>query len=168
MQRDLGRLGVRGVDTSQIVTDGAMDASGQRTGCALIPAEEADQWPLEMQETSAAVVRPFVRVRGRSAIMRELRLESLVSAVAGQEWIVSGRRSFDDVRIVRMCQTPQSVAEISVEMRVSWNICRILVTDAAARGLLIVHLAQLTRSGRPSYELLQRLYSGLQEWAVVA
>lgn len=168
MPEDLARLGVRGVDTSQIVTGPTAATFTQRTGCTVIPVQETDQHRAETAETYAAVVRPFIRARGRSAIMSDLRLESLVSAVAGQEWLTGGQRSFDDVRIVRVCRTPQSVAEISAQMQISWNICRILVTDAAARGLLVVHLTQLTVAGRPPLELLQRLYRGLQEWAVPA
>lgn len=64
--------------------------------------------------------------------------------------------------IVDMSIAATSVAEIAAMLRVPVGVARVLVSDLAEAGYLVVHLPQVDNQGRPSLEVLGRLLDGLR------
>ena len=64
-------------------------------------------------------------------------------------------------RIVDLCDTPISVAEVSARIHVPLGVARVLVGDLVADGLVEVHRME-NGNGRPDVRLLERVLDGLQ------
>ena len=110
------------------------------------------------------VVPVYVLTRGRTrSTGRELPIESLVGVTE------YGRRSaaaldIDYRRIVELAQTRVvSLVEIGMAMGMPVGVARVLVSDLAAAGQLVVHAPPpVAPNGRPSVKLLERLLDGLR------
>ncbi|GAA1157180.1 hypothetical protein F4556_002589 [Kitasatospora gansuensis] len=103
-----------------------------------------------------AVVRPFVLTAGRTRPLRdELRLETLVSAPPAA---LAAPLSFERHRIVELCQSPRSVAELAALLPVPLGVARVLVADLAAERYVRVHEVA---AGDASVALLERIRDGL-------
>ena len=106
-------------------------------------------------------VYAFTRGRTRSG-GQELPLEALVTTtdLAAQhepalqvEWRA----------IVKLCTHPKSLVEIGAALRVPVGVARVLVSDLANAGYLLVHLPLPAESdGGPGHEILGRLLDGLR------
>lgn len=118
-----------------------------------------------MQAPDGRRVRPYLATRGRTRPVQEIALEALVSATS------SGRTHGIDPepereRILRMCHTPRSVAEVAAIVRVPLGVARVLVADLEAESL--VHVADphaaYTGSQAPARDLsvLERVRDGLR------
>ena len=71
------------------------------------------------------LVRPFVMTGGRTRAADTLRVETLVQTTAN-----AGDAPFDAGRIIQLCRTPHSVAEVSAKLGFRW-VWRVLVGDLA-------------------------------------
>jgi hypothetical protein len=78
------------------------------------------------------LVRPFLMTGGRTRPIHDgLRIETLISAPPAA---LFAPLRFELRRIVEFCQTPQSVAEIAVALRIPWGVARVLVADLTTEG----------------------------------
>lgn len=114
-----------------------------------------------MTPRSAQRVVPVYAVTGgrtRSA-GHDLPIESLVIATG---------RGGDDLQkeyrmILRMAVRPVSLVEIGAELSVPVGVARVLVSDLAESGYLIVHAPPpATATGNPSASVLRQLLAGLR------
>jgi Protein of unknown function (DUF742) len=109
------------------------------------------------------VVPVYAFTRGRTRPTgQELPLEALVTAteLAVQQ---EAALQVEWRAIVRMCTRPTSVVEIGVALRVPVGVARVLVSDLANAGYLMVHLPRAAESDDgPGHEILGRLLDGLR------
>jgi hypothetical protein len=78
------------------------------------------------------LVRPFLMTGGRTRPIHDgLRIETLISAPPAA---LFAPLRFELRRIVEFCQTPQSVAEIAVALRIPLGVARVLVADLTTEG----------------------------------
>jgi len=94
----------------------------------------------EPDDVEDGLVRPFVITGGRTRHERvHLRVEALVVATG----IGAGRQlQFEHDRIIRLCDTPISVAEVAARVGIPLGVAQILVGDLAEAGLLQIHEAR--------------------------
>jgi hypothetical protein len=109
------------------------------------------------------VVPAYAFTRGRTRPAgRELPLEAVVTATE----LAAQQRAALQVEwrsIVRLCARPVSVVEIGAALRVPVGVARVLVSDLANAGYLMVHLPRPAASGgAPGNEILGRLLDGLR------
>ena len=64
--------------------------------------------------------------------------------------------------IVVLARRPVSLIEVSVGLAVPIGVARVLVSDLAAAGHLVVHTPPRSRTGCPSPQILGRLLEGLR------
>jgi hypothetical protein len=75
-------------------------------------------------------VRPFMVTEGRTRPLRDdLRIETMVITVPAA---LSAPLRFEQRRVVELCQSPMSLAEIGAVLRVPLGVARVLVADLAA------------------------------------
>lgn len=93
----------------------------------------------DLGEDEEDLVRPFVITGGRSRHARvHLRVEALVVATAtGSDRPLQ----FEHDRIIGLCRTPLSVAEVAARVGIPLGVAQILVADLAEAGLLQIHEA---------------------------
>lgn len=113
------------------------------------------------------VVPVYALTRGRTRpVGRELPIETLVTVAghaAGQEADPALQPEWR--AIMRLCAArPLSVAEIGAALGVPVGVARVLVSELAGAGYLVVHLPQaaVAEDGRPSHAILGRLLNGLR------
>lgn len=113
--------------------------------------------PPAPQPDPATVLRPFVLTAGRVAgADPEIGLETQVSSAPGAAY---ARLSPEGRAIVHLCREPQSVAEISAQLRLHFGVARILVGDLRAAGHLDVHV---TVGDYPDPDTILRVIRGLR------
>jgi hypothetical protein len=102
------------------------------------------------------LVRPYVMTRGRTRPAEDLPLEALVeSSVSGDHPALS----FEPGRVVELCRTPRSVAEVAATLTVPIGVARVLIADLAANGTVTIH--RTATADGPDIPLLERLLDGL-------
>ena len=135
---------------------------GENDYQARSPHFERAAEPPEEIDSRITMARPYVRTGGRAKADYDLRIETMIStkhiSVTGY-----GRRdiSADHQLICRLCEVPMSVAEVAAHIHAPLGVARVLIGDAITANLLIIHEPVATAGGRPSMELLQRVYEGL-------
>jgi hypothetical protein len=116
----------------------------------------------EPRDTGPRVVPVYALTGGRTrSVGRDLPWETLITTTAAGLSSVP-RLRFELARIVELCRTPVSVAEVAAELHVPMGVARVLVSDLYAEGMLVIHLPTLTHAGRPRTEILERLLTGLK------
>jgi hypothetical protein len=146
------------------------DNSGQATVILAenhdVPADTDDpdlHWPDEQEaedrELKASPARPYVRTRGRTRAVHDLRIETMVSVT---HLAVSryGGMTPDHQQICDLCWTPKSVAEVAAHIDAPIGVARILISDAISLQVLMVH--EVNGNGPPSVGLMQRVLDGLR------
>ncbi|MEV6771916.1 DUF742 domain-containing protein [Nocardia sp. NPDC051030] len=87
-------------------------------------------------EFEEEVVRPFMMTSGRTTpVVDGLRIETLVRATPAA---LSAPLRFELERVVRLCQSPLSIAEIGATLRVPIGVARVLVSDLLSAGHVAV------------------------------
>ncbi|GGK77087.1 DUF742 domain-containing protein [Mangrovihabitans endophyticus] len=82
------------------------------------------------------VVRPFMLTGGRTRPLHDgLRIETLLRAAPAA---LSAPLRFESRRIVELCQSPMSIADISVAIRAPLGVVRVIVADLVTDGYLRV------------------------------
>ena len=107
------------------------------------------------------LVRPYMLTRGRtSSSLGVFELHAPVLALIAPEQL--GRTATpEDRRIVELCQTPMSVAELSARMSAPVGVVRVLVGDLVVAHM--VHVRQTEdRAEHRDVRLLERLLEGIR------
>jgi hypothetical protein len=115
---------------------------------------EDDVW---YDEDAGPLVRPYAITRGRTPD-RQQKLE-LISLIVSLE--PDGTAEYlepEYASIVRLCQQPISVAELSAELELPLGVVKVLVSDLIERGL-VVH--RTSRGSDPA--LLRQVLHGLHQ-----
>jgi hypothetical protein len=109
------------------------------------------------------LVRPYAVTRGRTEPLRDIPIEAVL--VASQANLQEARfAGHDKYRIAVLCeQKPQSMAELSALTRMALGVCRVLVADMVADGLLTLHSAAPKQGFTERMDLLERVLSGLRK-----
>src|SRR5207249_2484309 len=93
-----------------------------------------DAWVSDEDEV---LVRPYLVTGGRTRPLHDgLRVETLVSAVPSALY---APLQFEMRRIIELCQTPRSLAEIAVALAMPLGVVRVLVGDLVVGGYTTVH-----------------------------
>jgi hypothetical protein len=104
-----------------------------------------------------AGVRPFVITQGRTAPVDErLRIETQVVATPQAGGFVL---DFECRRIVDLCATPLSVAEIAAALELPIVVARVLVADLASVGAVTVHEQDQQVSRALLERILERVHA---------
>lgn len=112
----------------------------------------------EQHAPAPRLVRPYAVTGGRTHGGRSLPLEALVvSTRRGSD--LADQLTFERARILRMCDAPSSLVEISAEVGVPVGVARVLVGDLAVEGLVEVHERQTTVDN--DVQLLERVLDGI-------
>lgn len=106
------------------------------------------------------VVPVFAVTGGRTrSAGRDLPVEALVTAT--DHWVGDLQKEYRV--IIDMASGPVSVVEIGAALRVPVGVARVLVSDLADAGYLVVHApAPVDATGRPTPAVLTRLLDGLR------
>ncbi|MFI6326166.1 DUF742 domain-containing protein [Nonomuraea sp. NPDC050556] len=127
--------------------------------------EQPARWPgaqerqPEIVESDGDVLRPFIITGGRTRPVDDrLRMETLVTAAPAALVAPLG---FERGQIVRLCQRPLSVAEVSAALKVPIGVARVLIADLVSERLLVPH-AHVTLGEVPSRDLLERIRDGVR------
>ncbi|PRX47544.1 uncharacterized protein DUF742 [Prauserella shujinwangii] len=106
-------------------------------------------------------VRPYVLTKGRTHAAHHLAVETLVSVDPRGPWR-RGPLSGEYQAVRRLCVQPRSVAEVAATLAVPLGVARVLLSDMADAGLIVVHGNRATAEGRPDLPLLERVLRGLR------
>ncbi|MBK5224300.1 MAG: DUF742 domain-containing protein [Acidimicrobiia bacterium] len=105
-------------------------------------------------------IRPYALTGGRTRAGTDLAIEAMVVATTEGN-SAQARLTLERARIVALCVSPQSVAEISAHLGLHLGVARVLVGDLAEEGLLAVNRPNHV-GDRPDLRLLERVLDGLQ------
>ena len=121
-----------------------------------------DHAPAEwLDEEAGPVVRPYAVTRGRTRTTAgEFDLIALVVATQPAVALEVGM-SPEHVAIVRLCQRPLSVAEISAHLDLPIGIVRVLLGDLLDEGLILAHGPQAATQS-PNQRVLKAVINGLR------
>jgi hypothetical protein len=106
------------------------------------------------------LVRPYTVTGGRTKPHYHLEIEAMIAA-AYHEAADLSQLSPECRAILEFCREWRSVAEISAVLRMPLGVTRILITDMAADGLVLVQQLDHTQ-GRPDINLLHRVLTGIR------
>lgn len=110
-------------------------------------------------------VRPYLATRGRTQPVQDIAIEALVSTTNhGRDRDAEPEPERE--RILRLCQSPRSVAEVAAIVSTPLGVARVLVADLETEGLVRVadpHAAY-AGSAEPARNLsvLERVRDGLR------
>src|ERR1700721_2589511 len=110
----------------------------------------------------ANLVRPYTLTAGRTETKVALPLEAPVQTLQAG---LTHRWPADDARgrIIQLCVTSPSVAEISARLNLPVGVARVLVGDLVLSGYLRVHRTLTEQSTRDErHELIGRTLRGLK------
>jgi hypothetical protein len=131
------------------------------------PLEPEQVQPAEEEEEEEApdltrMARPYVRTGGRAGTEYELRLETMLSTTQlGRSGRVRALLTSDLRMMCRLCHEPKSVAEVAAHLDAPLGVARVLIGDAIRANQLMVLASERSANGRPSPDLLHRVYEGL-------
>ncbi len=121
--------------------------------------DEREPWPTNRE---ASLVRPYTLTAGRTDTDIDLPLEAPVQSLQaglGHRWPPNDARG----KIIQLCVSSPSVAEISARLDLPVGVARVLVGDLVLSGYLRVHRTLTERSTRDErYELIGRTLRGLK------
>jgi hypothetical protein len=107
-------------------------AAAQSSAQPPAPGQGGEEAPADAALADATLVRPFLVTGGRTRPLKDgLRIETMVSALPAA---LSAPLRFELRRIVELCQSPRSVAEIAVRLEVPLGVARVLVADLVSGG----------------------------------
>ena len=108
-----------------------------------------------------SLVRPYALVKGRTrAGAAPIPVEAIV--VTEPHADRSGL-ALERAAIARLCEHPQSIAEVSALLRVPVGVIRVLVSDLTSEGLVRVNLPlDPNADGAVDRVLLERVLAGLE------
>jgi Protein of unknown function (DUF742) len=108
-----------------------------------------------------ALVRPYMLTRGRtSSSLGVFELHAPALALVSPDQLGRGATP-EDRRIVELCQTPMSVAELSARLGAPVGVVRVLVGDLVVARMLHVRQSD-DRAEHRDVRLLERLLEGIR------
>ncbi len=116
--------------------------------------------PPDDHTTGRLRVRPYAITGGRTRSTTDIPLETIVVTTKKGE-SAAPRLTMERARIVDMCHTPLSVAEISAYLHVPLGVARVLIGDMTEEGLVEFNRPR-PAGDRPDLKLLERVLDGLQ------
>lgn len=117
-------------------------------------------------EADSALIRPYVRSKGRAEAAHELEFETVLTTTGLCDSLLrQNQLTGDQLVICEQCVVPQSVAEIAVAISAPLGLATVLISDAIDAGLLVVHPTAPVIDGRPSMDLLRRVHAGIAKLA---
>ncbi|MBO0840977.1 MAG: DUF742 domain-containing protein [Sciscionella sp.] len=128
------------------------DAALVDTGVQSLQHEEFDD--------EASLVRPYAWTRGRTKSSLDLELETLVSTRDQAE--IPRMTQLEHRSIAQLCRHPHSVAEVAAKLHVPLGVARVLLSDMAEVGLIIVHQTVADNDMAAHLILMERVLSGLR------
>ena len=112
--------------------------------------------------TPAMRVRSYVLTGGRTRSATDLPFETLVK-VTERGRLLGPRLTLERKEIVGRSNEPLSIAELSAHLHMPLGVCRVIVGDMTAEGLLTASTPQhIGADDRPELSLLERVLDGLQ------
>jgi uncharacterized protein DUF742 len=110
-------------------------------------------------DKAGPMVRPYAVTRGRTRSTRpDLDMITLVVAIHPDNNGVLDREYAD---ILRLCQRPLSVAEISAQLDLALAVVKILIGDLIEQGFLLFR-APPTTVDNPDMDILQAVLDGIR------
>ena len=121
--------------------------------------DRADVVPIELARRT--VVRPYMLTRGRtSSSLGVFALHSPILALITTDQL--GRNATpEDRKIIELCQTPTSVAEVSARISTPVGVLRVLVGDLVDARMVTVREVE-NRADHRDVGLLERLLEGIR------
>ena len=111
-------------------------------------------------EDAGPLVRPYAVARGRTRPTRhDLEMTTLVVAARTDRPMNVDR---EYTHILRMCQRPLSIAEVSATLSLPLVVVKVLLSDLIDWGLIIFRSPSRT-SDDPQIELLQAVLDGIRK-----
>ncbi len=108
----------------------------------------------------SALVRPYFMTGGRSRPSHgNLEMITLVVAVLER---ISEAVGPEHTEIMRICQTPCSVAEVSANANLPLIVVKVILSDLIERGYVIHRSPPVASDDAPSLELLQAVLHGIR------
>ena len=107
-------------------------------------------------------IRPYALTGGRTRARPPICRSRRWCAPRPDGQAAHGRLALERKRIVALCSSPLSVAEISAHLQVPLGVVRVLVGDMSDEGLLDTLRPRATHDDRPDIKLLERVLDGLQ------
>ena len=107
---------------------------------------------------ASGLIRPFVMTGGRTRPTLELRLETQLVAVKDPS---SAAHSDEHHAVLKLCQTPQSLAEVSAKLGVALGVAKELVADLLTGRMLQAQRTAATPTGTGDREVLNRVLERL-------
>ena len=117
----------------------------------------------EGEAMAGRFVRPYTVTSGRTRSRGDelLPIETLVVSKAAAQ-LRAAALSPPQRRVVEVCGSAISIAEVSARLDLPLGVARVIVGDLAADELVQVHKPQAGESERPDIQLLERVLNGLQ------
>jgi hypothetical protein len=113
-------------------------------------------------DAAGPLVRPYAVTRGRTVgAGRELDMLTLV--VVADRAPVLRRAEPEYAHIIRLCRTPQSVAEVSALLTLPLAVTKILVGDLISEGHLIFRTPAQTNAGSGDLTILRAVLAGIRK-----
>ena len=113
------------------------------------------------EHTQQALVRPYMLTRGRtSSSLGVFELHAPALALVTPEQLGRGATP-EDRRIIELCQTPMSVAELAARLGAPVGVVRVLVGDLVVARMLQVRQSDDHAEHR-DVRLLERLLEGIR------
>ncbi|WP_329790309.1 DUF742 domain-containing protein [Lentzea sp. DG1S-22] len=122
-----------------------------------VPAFE----PVFPEPSDASIVRAYAWTGGRTRSNVNFEIETLVSA-NDQSRQSAGILQAEHQRVVELCHSPRSLAEVAALMRLPLGVVKVLLGDMAERGLVDVHQTASAGGDTPDLGLMERVLSGLR------
>lgn len=133
-----------------------------REATPVVPQEEvSSSEPPGAEAQDASIVRAYAWTGGRTRSNIHLEIETLVSA-NDQSRQSAGILQAEHQRVVELCHSPRSVAEVAALMRLPLGVVKVLLGDMAERGLVDVHQTASAGGDTPDLGLMERVLSGLR------
>jgi Protein of unknown function (DUF742) len=111
--------------------------------------------------TQHALVRPYMLTRGRtSSSLGVFELHAPTLALITPEQLGRGATP-EERRIIELCQTPMSVAELAARLSAPIGVVRVLVGDLVVARMVQVRQSE-DRAEHRDVRLLERLLEGIR------
>ncbi len=110
----------------------------------------------------AARVRPYAITGGRTRGATDLPYETIIQRTGEGEQALP-QLLLERRRVVELCGTPLSIAEVSAHLKVALGVAMVLVGDLKSEGLVATSQPRTSRGDRPDIELLERVLNGLRQ-----
>lgn len=145
---------------NELPPDGAPHGLPQRDAVGGYDEEEASgPWTMD-QPDAGPLVRPYVIAQGRDHA-DTVRLDMISVVIAAKRAEVDEMAlEPEQVRILELCQRPQSVAEVSAHLDIPVAVVKVLLSDLLNRGLALAR-APYTAKSPVSRDVLQAVLDGI-------